>query len=355
MKGRKTFMGKIDVATKQYMSHENVIAEIGEMNTEIKNAIIAADDKTQYDIYAKRLLAQKSILANILVKTVAEFKDMDPSEVEKYIEGEPEIGIIPIEPGVTNVQKTDEQGQRITGFNTENAEINEGMIRFDIVFYVRIPSTDNEENRLLKIIVNVECQKDEPTAYSILNRAIFYASRLISSQKERDFANSNYDDIKQVFSIWVCMNMKYNSMTHIHLTKDETLKPYEWKGNLDLLNIVMIGITNELPEKDERYELHRLICALLSNQVQGNQKFDILEKEYNIPTNTELREDVSVMCNLSLGIEERAEARGENKKSEKVVMNMYKKGYTTEQIMDIVELGEEEIKDIIKANLQAVK
>ena len=55
---------------------------------------------------------------------------------------------------------------------------------------------------------------------------------------------------------------------------------------------------------------------------------------------------------LCLGIEERAEARGENKKSEMVVMNMYKKGYTTEQIVDIVELGEEEIKDIIKANLQ---
>ena len=66
-------------------------------------------------------------------------------------------------------------------------------------------------------------------------------------------------------------------------------------------------------------------------------------------------EDVSVMCNLSLGIEERAEARGEKKNNEKVIMNMYKKDYTTEQIMDIVELGEEEIKDIIKANLQAVK
>ena len=43
MKGRKTFMGKIDVATKQYMSHENVIAEIGEMNTEIKNAFMQRD------------------------------------------------------------------------------------------------------------------------------------------------------------------------------------------------------------------------------------------------------------------------------------------------------------------------
>ena len=50
------------------------------LNTEIKNAIAAADDKTQYDTYAKRLLAQKSILANILVKTVAEFKDMNQSE-----------------------------------------------------------------------------------------------------------------------------------------------------------------------------------------------------------------------------------------------------------------------------------
>lgn len=133
-------------------------------------------------------------------------------------------------------------------------------------------------------------------------------------------------------------------MAHIHLTKDEILETYQWKGNLDLLNIVMIGITNELPEKDEKYELHRLICALLSNEIQKNQKFDILEKEYNIPVDTELREDVSVMCNLSLGIEERAEARN----NEKVVMNMYKKGYTTEQIAEIVELGEEEIEDIIK-------
>ena len=31
-------------------------------------------------------------------------------------------------------------------------------------------------------------------------------------------------------------------------------------------------------------------------------------------------------------------------------MNMYKKGYTTEQIAEIVELDEEEIEDIIKNN-----
>ena len=328
------------------------------MNTEIKNAIAAADDKVQYDTYAKRLLAQKIILANILVKTIAEFKDMSPSEVVNYIEGEPELGIVPIEPGLTNAEKTDGAGQRIIGYNTENTEINEGTIRFDIIFYVRIPTLDNENKGLSKIIVNIECQKDEPTAYSILNRAIFYVSRLISSQKERDFVNSNYDDINQVFSIWICMNMKNNSMTHIHLTKDEILEPYEWKGNLDLLNIVLIGITNELPEHDNKYELHRLICALLSNEIHKNEKLDILEKEYNIPVDTKLREDVSVMCNLSLGIEERAEARGEvvgeKKSSEKIIMNMYNNKFTLEQISLATQKSIEEIKEIIKQKNSAV-
>ena len=223
------------------------------MNTEIANAVNAAGDKAQYDTRVKRLLAQKSILAHILVKTVDEFKGMKPEDVVKYIEGEPSISVVPVEPGLANMEKTDATGQRIVGLNTENAEINEGLVRFDIIFYV---------------------------------------SRLISSQKERDFVNTNYDDIKQVFSIWICMNMDDNSLSHIHLTKDKMLKPCNWKGNLDLLNIVLIGITNEIPEHDEKYEMHRLIGALLSSELKEQEKLDIIEYEYNIPISQEGSEKI---------------------------------------------------------------
>ena len=304
------------------------------MNTEIANAVNAAGDKAQYDTRVKRLLAQKSILAHILVKTVDEFKGMKPEDVVKYIEGEPSISVVPVEPGLANMEKTDATGQRIVGLNTENAEINEGLVRFDIIFYVRM------KNGLSQIIVNIEAQKDEPTEYKILNRAIFYVSRLISSQKERDFVNTNYDDIKQVFSIWICMNMDDNSLSHIHLTKDEMLKPCNWKGNLDLLNIVLIGITNEIPEHDEKYEMHRLIGALLSSELKEQEKLDIIEHEYNIPISQEFREDVSVMCNLSQGIEDKAIA--------KIVMNMYKIGYTPNQIADAVGVSVDEVEAIIK-------
>ena len=307
------------------------------MNTELKNVVKATDKDAQYDESAKRLLGQKSILAHILVKTVDEFQEMNPKDVVSYIEGTPYISSIPVEPGLTNVV-TEKNGERIIGFNSENGELNEGMIRFDIVFYVRM------KDGLSQIIVNVEAQKSEPTDYDILNRAIFYVSRLISSQKERDFVNSNYDDIKRVYSIWVCMNMDENSMNHIHLTNDNVLGNCEWKGKLDLLNIVMIGLTKELPPHDDTYELHRLLGALLSKELTVDEKLNIIDVEYDIPIEDNIRKDVSVMCNLSQGIKEDGIAIGEAK----IIIKMHNSGFTIQQIADVTEKDMKEIKEIIE-------
>lgn len=304
------------------------------MNTEITNAVVAADDKAQYDEKAKRLLGHKSILAHILVHTVNEFKGMNPKDVVAYIEGEPMISAVPVEPGLTN-EKT---GKRVVGFNSENAEINEGMVRFDIVFYVRM------RDGLSQIIVNIEAQKDEPAEYHILNRAIFYVCRLVSSQKERDFSNTNYDDIKSVHSIWICMNMPQNSMDYFHLTNKKMLGSYHWKGKQDLLNIVLLGLAKELPEQDEKYELHRLLCALLSQKLTTSEKLNIIEKEYDIPLEDNLRKDVSVMCNLSQGIvdETRAETKVE------IILNMFENNFTVEQISLATKQSVEEVEKVIR-------
>ena len=72
------------------------------MDTEIKKSISAADMYAQYDEKAKRLLGNKIILAHILVKTVDEFREMKPEDVVPYIEGEPFISAVPVEPGQTN-------------------------------------------------------------------------------------------------------------------------------------------------------------------------------------------------------------------------------------------------------------
>ena len=241
------------------------------MDNEIVYSSKATDQKAQYDASAKRLLGQKIILAHILIRVVEEFKGMDADTVASLIEGEPYISQVPVEPGLTNKETVDARtGERIVGLNTESSEIDEGKIYFDIIFHVWM------RDGLAKMIINLEAQKNEPTKYHILNRAIFYTARLVSSQKEREFTGSDYNEIKQVYSIWICMNMKENSLSHIHMVKDDLLGEQDWKGNLDIPNIVMIGLAREISPKEEQYELHRLLGALLSQTMTAEQKLKLM-------------------------------------------------------------------------------
>ena len=321
------------------------------MNTAIANTVAAANDKAQYDEYAKRLIAQKIILAHILAKTVDEFRDMKPEDIVAHIEGDPQVGIVPVDPGMTNASRPTDAStpyvsdHRLAGLNTEHSEINEGMIRFDIIFYVRM------KDGLAQVIINIEIQKDEPTQYFLLNRAIFYVSRMVSSQKGRDFVHQNYNDMKRVFSIWLCMNMPSNSMSYVHLTKEDILEHYNWNGHLDLLNIVLLGIGRELPPQEEQYELHRLIGTLLSAELTVTQKLAIIETEYHIPLSVELEEGVNYMCNLGEGIEERAIEKTKKEVILEIILEMYQNGCSPELISTVTKKDISEIEEIINNSI----
>ena len=307
------------------------------MDKDIKKSISATDKDAQYDEKAKNLLGHKIILAHILVKTIDEFKGMNPKDVVQYIEGEPYISRVPVDAGSTNVEK-EQDGEKVIGLNTENSELNEGMVRFDIVFYVRM------KDGLSQVIVNIEAQKAEPSAYDIINRAVFYISRMISSQKGREFIKSNYNDIKRVYSIWVCMNMEQNCMNYIHFTQESIVGTYQWKGDIDLANIVLIGLAVDLPEKEEKYELHRLLGALLSAKLDVNTKLNIIGNEFDIPLESDIRKDVNDMCNLSQGIKEQAHAEG----LAEAVIKLSKKGYNAAQISDLLDMEVEKVQKIIE-------
>lgn len=136
---------------------------------------------------------------------------------------------------------------------------------------------------------------------------------------------------------------------------------YSWEGGLDLLNIVLVGIAKGLPGKDEKeYELHRLLNAVLSVELPAAKKFKIMKSEYDIEIDDQMREDVSEMCNLGQGVFEAGEARGEARgitqgiekgvaqENVRIILNMYQKGYSLDQIADITDKTIEEIETIIE-------
>ena len=141
-------------------------------------------------------------------------------------------------------------------------------------------------------------------------------------------------------------------MSHIHLTKEDLIGYYEWKGNLNLLNIIMIGVANELPERSERYELHRLLGALLSQELARNEKFNIIEKEYEIPMEEDFREDVNIMCNLSEKIEEKAKQEGKLENQIETVIKMHQKGFSEDKIAYILDKDEDEVRAILSGDIR---
>ena len=149
-------------------------------------------------------------------------------------------------------------------------------------------------------------------------------------------------------------------MNYIHFTQESVVGTYQWKGDIDLANIVLIGLAEDLPEKEEKYELHRLLGALLSAKLDVNTKLDIIGNEFDIPLESDIRKDVNDMCNLSQGIKEQAYAEGTENgivkgvaigKREGIaetIIKMYRKGYEPAQISDLLDMELDEIQEIIE-------
>ena len=154
------------------------------------------------------------------------------------------------------------------------------------------------------------------------------------------------------------MGMEENTMCHINLTKNDLIGFYDWRGDINIPNIVMIGLSDTLPEHDETYELHRLLSALFSDKLSVTEKIEIIDKEYNIPVDNDIQEGVSSMCNLGQGIEDRAIekgiekgiAKGETIAKMNIILNMYNNNFTIEQIALATQYNVDEVKDIIAKN-----
>lgn len=262
-------------------------------------------DNAKYDQHAKHLLASRKLLAEIVKKVVPEFQDASIDDIaNKYIEGTPLVGSVPVNPGLTNAVPS-----KISGDRNEDGAPKEGYITYDILFHARAPGA----GETMTLIINVEAQrtqKESTLTYHLMKRAVFYACRLISSQKEREFEGKDYNSIKKIYSIWICMDSPSEDsyINRYRLEEKHLLHRYEESPeNYDLVNIVLISL-GEKADKDRL--IHLLQVLFTESQQTFDSKRNILQKEYHIEMTPEMEEEMNTMCNLSLNISEKALNRG---------------------------------------------
>lgn len=250
-------------------------------------ANILDKNSAAYDRLAKRILSRKSILAHILKYSITEFADCEIADIEKkYIEGDPSLSIdsVPLDDTLD-----------IVGKNIELGSSNESIVFLDIIFDAIIPKGDEK----IKVIINIEPQKSTKSIhYKLMKRAVYYAARLISSQKEKEFHNDNYNDIKKVFSIWVCMdvqNYRADSIQQYKITEEVLHGTFKDDiENYDLFKIVVLN----LGKKDPSHKLLKLLHLLFMKILPADEKKKILKEDYNIKITRDMKKELEKMGGL---------------------------------------------------------
>jgi hypothetical protein len=148
-----------------------------------------------------------------------------------------------------------------------------------------------------------------------VRRGLYYCCRLISAQYETEFTKDNYDDIKKVYSIWICTDVPdyaKNTVTRYKITEENIV------GNLkndfqkyDLINVIMVCLDKDKEEVgNDSKGILKLLRVLLSDKMMAGKKKNILSSDFDIAMNVEIEEEMSRMCNLSEGVLERGRIEG---------------------------------------------
>ena len=200
---------------------------------------------------------------------------------------------------------------------------------------------------MIRLIINVEGQGKFYVGYPLLMRAIYYCCRMISAQHGTEFVHEEYQNIKKVYSVFICMNPpknRQNSITRYRLTEENLVgKVKEPVRHYDLMTVVMVCLGGA---DGENYDgILKLLDVLLSPKAGEAEKRQVLQEEFDIPMTETLEAEVHQMCNLSQGVLElgRAEGRTEGR-TEGLLASiralMASMGWSAEQAMEALKLPE---------------
>ena len=225
--------------------------------------IINKKNKNAYDALSKMILSDKTILANIMKGCIPEYRDYSIKEIKTYIED-------------------DNNADHIRGLKNEAISISGGKIEYDILFSSRLPNSDD----LISMYINIEPQNNNHPSYPLINRALYYAAKILADQKGIDFNNSEYNKIKKVYSIWINLNpdkKDYNTINLYSINEDNIRGNSHILHDYKLINVIMLNVGRDYRFEDNDPDILKLLYLLFINSALNTyQVSKILKDDYDI-------------------------------------------------------------------------
>ena len=235
------------------------------------NLITSSNKTIMYDQYCKMLIGHPYMLARIISCFVEEAKHLSLDEIKKLIKGV-RIGDKIVNPHFHLMDK-------------EAFIKDEGLMCYDIYFYIDLPQLDQSTKR---VYINIEIQNNPYTKYHLVTRSIAYSSRMISSQWGREYDSENNAGMKKVYSFWImpqatkskegCINQLKIAENHLSGNYEEKIESYDKEEQL----MIYLSKGHSPNDKYESYdEILMPIGALLNNTLNYQEKNEVI-KEYGL-------------------------------------------------------------------------
>ena len=301
------------------------------IETNLAQTVNATNDSgSAYDTNVKYLLSDKQILARILKYTVEEFHEMGIEDIIGSIGADIEIGTRPVDAGLFNFG-------RVKGTATEDNVPGEGIIYYDIRFTVYLKEKE------MKILINIEAQKSTDSGklgYHLENRIVFYLARMISAQKQTEFFHSDFDNLKKVRSIWICMDSgeTEDSIEEIGFDRKIVFGKKKNSFHMDLMKGIIVNIRSGADSASGKAvkKSQNVLIAMLEELVSrkgASEKKRILADEYGLKMTAELERRIQIMCNWSESIIEQERIRERIRERIDAIKRMIKANASKEQII----------------------
>ncbi len=314
--------GKSNVFGSQAVSEEELVGQ--DLKSSLEN-----DGKLTYDEAAKRVLTNKTIVANILKAVATEFKDIPIEQIRELLG---KMGR-----GVTDA--------KIKCNPVEDVRTGMLTIKFDVNAYLVDPDLH------INFEFNIEPQNKTRPGYSIYKRGVYYCSRMIARQLgpgDKD----QYDKLHKCYSIWVCFHSdrvgKRNDILSYSFARDTDAlisenipEVFKADKDTDLAKLVYIFVPKVA--EDIQTGVQKLLFGIFRNEPKMMQPY-LTKTEYKA-----IIEEVITMGELETAMREESfeEGREEGRKEGR------KEGREEGKIEGAVRMGITTVERLLKRSKSA--
>lgn len=275
----------------------------------------------EYDAAFKKVFARKDVLAGILLNVVPEYRELTLEDVMYRL-------------------STDVTNDKYANVTVTKDVSTGSAVDYDLVTTCYV----NGENKDYHLIFDLEMQRKFNPGYKLIDRAVYYASRLITRQELSK--SGMYKGIQPVNSTWISIyGVPEELQNTVHTTSLKCDTSDRFSTDLMSLNFILLSPTYDWDKDDN--DVVKFLQSIFKNRLDDREFNKYIDDIDSIKKEADVFMTMEEEYRLDLE-SERTEGRTEGEDIAIQTFKLHQEGCDAHEISRKLNIDEERVTSILK-------